>query len=260
MSDLPEAFYLPVGDDLYEPTRATQSPWDGDAQHGGPPTALLAHALDAAAGPGMRLARIGVDFLGPIPRRPARVEVTEVRPGRRIRLAQAHLIIDGRPAVSAQAWHIATGPTPPAAGPPFPPPPLPAAPAEHLLPAPSDWGYGQAVEWRSTDQAPRAPGAAQVWTRVRIPLIAGEDLTGLARTLIVADSANGLSLALPLQEWLSIPPAMTTTLLRPPVGDWVHMDCRTHLSDDGLGLARATLRDPGGYLGEVAQPLLIRRR
>ncbi|GII04046.1 thioesterase family protein [Planobispora takensis] len=257
MNDLPEAFYLPTSDGGYEPTPATQSPWDADAQHGGPPTALLAHLLDASAGPGMRLARISVDFLGPIPRRPARVEVTELRPGRRVRLAQAHLIVDGRATVTAHAWHIAVGPTPPAGSRPLLPPSLSAAPAGHVLPGLSDWGYGQAVEWRFNH---RDSGTAQVWTRVRIPLVAGQPLTGLARTLIVADSANGLSLALPPEHWLSIPPTMTTTLLRPPTGDWVHMDCDTHLSDDGLGLARATLLDPGGYVGEVTQPLLVRRR
>lgn len=171
------------------------------------------------------------------------------------------MIIDGRPAVTARAWDIATGPTPPATTTPSPPPPLPATPApRHAFHAPPGWGYGQAIEWRFTGDDPHVSGAAQVWTRLRIPLIAGCDITGLARVLVVADSANGLSLALPPQRWLSIPPTMTTTLLRPPTGDWIHLDCRTHLSHDGLGLAHATLRDPGGYLGDVTQPLLIRQR
>jgi hypothetical protein len=38
------------------------------------------------------------------------------------------------------------------------------------------------------------------------------------------------------------------------------MDCGTDLSDDGLGLTRAVLSDARGRLGEVAQPLLVRRR
>ncbi|MGY1846983.1 hypothetical protein [Blastococcus sp. SYSU DS1021] len=36
-----EAFYLPLGDNRFAPTRATESPWDHSAQHGGPPSALL---------------------------------------------------------------------------------------------------------------------------------------------------------------------------------------------------------------------------
>ncbi|GAA3141916.1 thioesterase family protein [Planomonospora alba] len=260
MSDATDAFYLPAGGDVYEPTRATESPWDTAAQHGGPPTALLAHAIDAAAGPGLRLARISVDFLGPIPRRPVRVEVSPVRPGRQVSLSEARLVAGDRTAVTARAWHIATGPTPPAGGEPFRPPEPPRAGPDRLdVPGLTGWGYGEAVEWRFTGGG-GATGSARVWTRVRLPLIAGERLTGLARTLIVADSANGLSAALPMREWLSIPPAVTATLLRVPEGEWVHMDCRTRLSPDGLGLAHATLSDPVGYLGEVSQPLLVRQR
>jgi Thioesterase-like superfamily len=99
-----------------------------------------------------------------------------------------------------------------------------------------------------------------VWTQVRLPLIDGQALTGQDRMLIVADSANGLSLSLPLEQWLSIPPAMTATLLRPPAGEWVHLACRTYLADDGVGLAHADLSDPDGLIGEVAQPLLVRKR
>ncbi|MFC4061782.1 thioesterase family protein [Planomonospora corallina] len=260
MSAMTEAFYLPAGDDVYEPTRATESPWDRRAQHGGPPTALLAHAIDATAGPGLRLARISVDFLGPIPRRPVRVEVSQIRPGRQVSLSEACLVADGRAVVAARAWHIATGPEPPAEGEPFAPPPPPDEAVPFGFPGLTGWGYGEAVEWRFTGGGHGAGGTARVWTRVRLPLIAGEKPTGLARALIVADSANGLSLALPMEEWLSIPPTMTTTLLRMPEGEWVHMDCRTRLSPDGLGLAQATLSDPDGYLGEVAQPLLVRRR
>ncbi|MEV0404556.1 thioesterase family protein [Actinoallomurus sp. NPDC050550] len=261
MSDQPEAFYLPADDGVYEPTSATESPWDRDAQHGGPPTALLAHAIDTTVAPGMRMARISVDFLAPIPRRPARVEVTPLRPGRQVRLTEAHLIVEGQVAVTARAWHITTGPTPPVRTESTPPPPLPPEPTEQYdFDGMTDWGYGQAVEWRFTHGGRDTLGTAQVWTRVRIPLIAGRKLTGLTRTLIVADSANGLSATLPFDQWLSIPPTMTTTLLRHPDGEWVHMDCRTHLGDDGLGLTQAALSDPDGRLGDVAQPLLIRRR
>jgi Thioesterase-like superfamily len=91
-------------------------------------------------------------------------------------------------------------------------------------------------------------------------LVEGTPLTGQDRVLIAADSANGLSLSLPLERWFSIPPTMTATLLRPPDGEWIHLACRTHLTDDGLGLAHADLFDPDGFIGEVAQPLLVQKR
>ncbi len=95
---------------------------------------------------------------------------------------------------------------------------------------------------------------------VRLPLVEGVALTSQDRVLIAADSANGLSLSLPLEQWFSIPPTMTATLLRPSAGEWVHLACRTHLTDDGVGLAHADLFDTDGFVGEVAQPLLVQRR
>ena len=65
-----EAFYLPLGDGRFEPTRATESPWDQTAQHGGPPAALLAHLIDATVDGELRLARLSIDFFGAIPRKP----------------------------------------------------------------------------------------------------------------------------------------------------------------------------------------------
>jgi hypothetical protein len=253
------AFYLPRGDDTYEPTRATESPWDTRAQHGGPPAALLGHLMQP--GGDLRLARISLDFLGPIPRREFRVEVSALKPGRLTYLSEARMVVDGKVAVTARGWHIATGPTPPVQTDVRLPAPLPAEPTEqHFFPGLQNWGYGEAVEWRFAHGDFEKTGPAEVWTRVRLPLLDGEEITGQARALLVADSANGLSAELPMTEWLSIPPTMTTTLLRPADGEWVHLACHTELTADGLGLAHGELYDTAGHLGEVTQPLLVRRR
>src|SRR4051794_13660713 len=247
------SFYLPRGDDRFEPTKATESPWDTEMQHGGPPAALLGHALGVD---GLRLARITVDFLGPIPRREFRVEVSPLKPGRLTALNEARMVVDGRVAVTARAWHIAPGPPPPVVAEPATPPARPER--EDVFDG--GWGYGRAIEWRCTLGGLNAFGETHAWTRVRVPLIEGVPIDGQDRALIVADSANGLSAELHWDKWLSIPPAMTATLLREPGAEWVHMACRTILSDDGLGLAEATLPDEQGRVGRVAQPLLVRAR
>ncbi|WP_138759471.1 thioesterase family protein [Modestobacter altitudinis] len=259
MTEIAEAFYLPLGEGRFAPTKATESPWDAESQHGGPPSALLAHLAGASAEPDQRAARVSVDFLGAIPRRELTVEVSVVRPGRRISLSEARMTVDGRAVAVARVWYLATGPTPPARTPAVLPPPVPERDSV-FLPHLADWGYGQALDWRYTAGSADRPGPAAVWTRVRIPLVAGQPITPLARTLVAADAANGLSAELPLDRWLSIPPGMATTLLREPVGEWVHLDCRTQLAEDGLGLCSGVLSDPGGTLGEVAQPLLVRAR
>ncbi|MFF5085192.1 thioesterase family protein [Actinoplanes sp. NPDC000266] len=243
------SFYLPLGDDRFRPTKSTESPWDTEMQHGGPPAALLGRLLTVE---GQRLARISVDFLGPIPRKDLRIEVSPLKPGRLTTLNEAHMIIDGRTAVIARAWHIAPGPQPPVITETTTADPLPAT-ADVFFPEKPDWGYGQAIEWRATDKT-------SLWTRVKHELVDGTDLTGQDRALIIADSANGISAVLPLDKWLSIPPTMSTALLRAPSGDWVHLSCRTALSDDGLGLCTGELYDAEGALGQVTQPLVVRSR
>lgn len=251
------SFYLPLGDNRFEPTTATESPWDSSMQHGGPPAALLGHLLRVE---GLRLARISVDFLGPIPRRELRVETSPVKPGRLTTLNEARMMVDGRVAVVARAWHLAPGPQPPVITDTPRADPLPEPQPRQLPTGMDDWGYGRAIEWRFTQGDPDRLGEAHVWSRVRMPLVDGVELDGQDRSLIVADSANGLSAVLPMEKWLSIPPTMTTTLLRPAVGDWVHLACRTTLSDDGLGLTEGDLYDFSGKIGQVSQPLVVRER
>jgi hypothetical protein len=257
-----EAYYLPRGNGRYVPTRAAESPWDRTAQHGGPPAALLAHVIGQTVEWPLRIGRLSVDMLGPIPLREAAVEVSVMKPGRRVHLTEARMIVDGRVAVTARAWHIAAADRPPiAGGEQAVPPAVPQRPAaQPFYPGLDDWGYGRSVEWRFTRGGFDSLGAADVWARVRLPLVDGVALTGQDRALILADSANGLSLSLPLEQWFSIPPTMTATLLRPPAGEWVHLACRTYLADDGVGLAHADLFDPDGLIGEVAQPLLVQKR
>lgn len=168
----------------------------------------------------------------------------------------------GRPVVRATAWRIGVPPSPPSvpAGP-STVPARPAAQPQSYFPGLDDWGYGRAIEWRFVSGGYTRPGPTQVWARPRIPLVAGEGMSPLARVLVVADSANGLSADhLPLAQWLFIPPALTVTLNRLPSGDWVFLDARSSRSPDGIGLATADLGDDDGLLGVAAQPLLIAAR
>src|ERR1700761_6861399 len=262
MTELPPAYYLPLGEDRFEPTVATTSPWDDGAQHGGPPTALLADCLDQAFGrPELRVARISMDFLGPVPRTPVQVRTELLRPGRRTQLSQAALWAGDRQVATARVWHLATTPV---EGGGEAADQLPAdlpGPQQQRFFGDENWGYGKATEWRFVSGGYAASGgAADVWTRVRIPLVAGRPLNGLARFAIVADSANGLSAPLSFSEWLFIPPGVTMHLHRYPVGDWVRLTAASDAGQDGIGLTEGTLSDVAGRCGTVAQPLLVAPR
>jgi hypothetical protein len=266
----PAAYYLPGPDGLFEPTKATESPWSSDAQHGGPPTALLAHVMRTRlAANGMRIARVTNEFLGTIPRVPLTAQASVIRDGRRIRLVEASLLAGGRPVAIARAWQIATsggsgspnGTSIPAEGlVTKASPPLPAAMPQKYPAGFPRWGYGESIEWRWVHDPHDNAGEAVVWARPRIPLVAGEPMHPLERVLVVADSANGVSSALDPKEWLFIPPAITVTLHRHPEGDWVYLAATSTLAADGLGSTLGTLGDSCGPIGSVAQPLLVARQ
>jgi acyl-CoA thioesterase len=253
-----DAFYHPTGPDSFRATVATQGPWDPGFQHGGPPTALLAAAMERHTNAvGMRIARMTVEFLRPVPVGEVTVRVAALRPGRRVQLVEADLLHEGAVVVTARAWQHAedTGPAP-AATTTEPAPPLPEA--GPVAPLWDRFGYGRALEWRPTAGDPGAgKGPAAVWARLRVPLVAGRDTTGLDRLLVLADSTNGVSLELPLTGWLSMPTALTVTVLRPPTGEWVHLDAHTHLAGDGVGLSHGQLCDPGGLVAMATQPLHV---
>jgi acyl-CoA thioesterase len=256
-----EAFYLPTGADTFRATVAAQGPWDPGYQHGGPPTALLAAAIERHAGPdGLRIARMTAEFLRPVPLSEVTVRVATIRPGKRVQLVEAELVHGDAVVVAARAWRHATtadpAPEPTASTPPPPVPPPDAA----VLPAMWDaFGYGRALDWRPTAGDPGHGGPSAVWARMRVPLVAGWDVTGMDPVLVLADSTNGVSLELPLSEWLSMPTALTVTVLRPPAGQWVHLEARTHLAGDGIGLSHGQLSDPDGLVAMATQPLHVAR-
>lgn len=262
-ADLPEAFYIPVGENEFDSTRATESPWDPRAQHGGPPAALLARAVERTReDENLPIMRLTTDMLGPIPQGRIRTEAKIVRPGKRIELVEARLFANDRLAVSATAWRIVRNPGSTAEHThDLPGPAMPEPQEQRYFPGLSpDWGYGNAIEWRFVTGGTDQLGPADVWTHVRIPLVAGEAITPTQRAAIVADAANGISGELPFTQWMFIPPTLTVTFSREPVGEWMNLKAATTHSADGTGLTSGKMFDEAGFFADVAQPLLIAPR
>jgi hypothetical protein len=83
---LPPAFWLPEGN-AFRATEATRGPWSMDHQHGGPPAALLARALEldaATSAVPLRAARITVAIHRPVAIDLFRVSVEPVREGKKV--------------------------------------------------------------------------------------------------------------------------------------------------------------------------------
>jgi hypothetical protein len=259
---VPEAFYLPDAE-RFVSTELTRGPWSAEAQHAGPPAALIARAIERLEpGEELRTARFTMEILRPIPVAPLRIEARAVRSGRRTQYAEASLLDDRGEIARASAWRIrpADGageeiglePTPhslsdaPEALPGFIPP----------------WGdsYFTATEWRLASGNVAEPGPAAVWMRMRYPLVAGEEPSPLARVLVAADSGNGISWVLPFDAYVFINTELTIHLARMPEGEWVCLDARSSIGPEGVGLAESTLWDQRGRIGQGAQSLVVGRR
>ena len=82
--------------ETYVPTASAGGPWSPSHLHGGSPTGLLALLMEqATADSGLRLSRLTVDLLRPVPAAPLTAELAVVRAGRRLRVLQASLLADG---------------------------------------------------------------------------------------------------------------------------------------------------------------------
>jgi hypothetical protein len=253
------SFYEPLGDGRFRATAHTSGPWDPKFQHAGPPAALLGRALERCEPrDGFVLARLTYEILRPVPVDEVAVGVRVARPGRSVELLEGELTAGGEPVVVVRAWRVLRAAAPTTAH----DPPLPPRPAEATPPPPAlaGFGYGKAVELRFAAGGWNQPGPATVWTRLRVPLVPGEEPTGLQRVLAVADSGNGVSAALPFDEWLFINPELTVHLRREPHGEWICLDAETTIAEGGAGLARSTLSDDDGVVAHGAQSLLVAPR
>ncbi len=257
-----DAFYHRIDTDAYRPTEAAVGPWDPALLHGGPPIALLAHALRAFGGDDApALVRLSVEFLGPVPLAPCTIAVRQLRAGRRIELLEATLRADGRDALLARAWRARREPDcAPRISDAFSVPQLPDAQPTRMFPGIEHFPYAHALEWRFVQGAFDDLGPATLWARPRIPLLPDAPSDALERLLIVLDSANGVSAELPLRDWSFVPIDLQLSLHREPQGDWVGIDARSVIDSSGVGTAHTTVFDSAGACGRSLHTLFVRKR
>ena len=79
--------------DRMVPTELARGPWSPDAQHGGPPAALLARALEQAdPGDAHFVSRLTIELLRPVPLVPLEVRTRTLRPGRKVQWVEGSLL------------------------------------------------------------------------------------------------------------------------------------------------------------------------
>ena len=257
----PESIFVPAGDGFVA-TELARGPWDPNAQHGGAPAALLARAIERHEPDGStRVARLTIELLRPVPIGRVDVRTRTVRPGKKVQLVEASLEVEGTevaraiglrirekdlvlPAASRVDERLGSGPE----GEPYV--------FERVGPI----SFGGAMDIVVAGGGIDRIGQATVWFRLRVPFVAGEEISPLMRVAAAADFGNGISSVVDWNAgWLFINPDLTVYLDRHPVGEWVALDARTYPSDGGIGFAESALYDEQGRIGRSVQSLLFDR-
>lgn len=259
---MPGAFYEQVDEGRFASSPLTAGPWSPDAQHAGPPSALLVRAMERVErAPGVRLSRVSVDVLGPVPVAPLDIEVHTIRPGRSVELLEATASVDGRPALVARGWRMRATPED------FPVhgthdgPPVPESPRERgaMMSFAHADGYLSVVDFSFDAGDGDTLGPASAWGRSRLDLIEGEAMTGWQHTVLVADSASGISLATDPLTHPAVNCDLVVSLHREPEPGWVHLHSET-VGGPGSGVLTDTLlSDDRGRIGRSVQNLYGRR-
>ena len=257
-----EAIYRVEGATI-ETSAFAGGPWDPKLQHGAAPASLICWAVESLPSPvPMRVARLTVDLMRPVPVAPLTLEREVVREGRKIQLVAMRLLAEGKEVVHATALRIRREPRE-----------LPASafspPHDHRNPEqgrdPSTGGMARTpflsgLDMRVSRGSFRMPGPAAVWYRANRPIVDGAALSPLMRAAIAADFCNGTSAVLDFRHWTFINADLTLSLAREPVGEWILLDAETWAGPDSIGIAAARLADRDGYFGRAVQSVLFEKR
>ena len=238
-------------------------PWDPRLQHGAAPASLICRTVEQlpTAAP-MRVARLTVDLMRPVPLAPLVIETEVLREGRKIQLVQVRLLADGTEVTRATVLRIRRDerdlPT-------VTPEPRLAWPQPEDCPDPTESGLSRTpfldgLDMKLAHGSFRTPGPGAVWFRARRPIVDGEAISPLMRAAIAADFCNGTSAELDFAHWTFINGDLTLSLAREPVGDWILLDAETWTGPDSIGIAAARLADRNGYFGRAVQSVLFEKR
>ena len=256
-----KAFYTQTGSDVFDSSPLTAGPWSPLAQHGGPPSALLARQIERhQPRPDHRLARVTVDILRPVPVAPLQITVESLHKGKRVELLQATAQADGRTVLIGRAWRLI------AASADFPVQP----PSEEVRVIgaelttsdpviPDAWnrdGYLSAIDWHFEQGGFAELGPAKGWARPKVALIGGEDMTPWQRVLTLADSGSGISALAPPARHPAINCDFSVVLDRDPVGDWIGMDSCTTVVPGAGAMTQTIIFDQAGPAGLATQTLV----
>ena len=264
------SFYTQVDENIFDSSPHTAGPWSPEAQHGGPPSALMVRQIEQfEPRAGHRIARVGVDLLRPVPLGRLHTHVRRVHQGRRVELLEATVTTesvgsDMETVLIARAWRVESmSDGVPERGSTAGDVPRDVPPGALLDPQTTGFrphGYLSAIDWSFERGSFADYGPAKAWARPRLSLVDDEAMTGWQRAMTVADSGSGISMAFSPEEYPAINTDLIVVLDRDPQGEWIGMDSVTTVAPGGGATARTDILDHTGQIGVATQTLLVGRR
>lgn len=247
--------------DTFLPTDLAGSPWHPAILHGGAPAGLLAHCLERSVDPQLQPTRLTIDLMRPVPKAPLQVAVRNLRTGKRIALQEITLLADQKPVAMATGLFIQPNPLL-----------VPDHAPRHIsdLPPPDqldEISFREVLFAGNANMPPglhttirlrpitheHGEGQGKAWLRLPARIVAGEVNTPFMLAALTADFSNGVGqLAIRPGEGI-INADISLQLLRLPRSEWIAVDARTLLQEDGLAMVQAQLYDTHGLIGQVTQ-------
>jgi len=254
-----KAFFSSVDGDWFTPNAEARGPWSEDACHAGPPTGLIARALEKVV-TDKPLTRLTVNLLRPIPMAGFRIAAQVTKNGRVSAISSAELIdAQGRVCASANALHLAAQGGGYLACPPADSPDLDSAkpgnfPMQSVSHSLLCFSNGIEVMYPPGEEGSLGP--TTMWMRT-LPLLEGEIPSDFQRLCPLADCGNGLSRNAELTDAMFMNPDITIAVHRLPESDWLASRATSYWQSTGVGLSEATLFDQKGPIGTAIQTLVV---
>ena len=261
-----DAAYVDLGQGAFRASPLTRGPWNPGHQHAGPPSALIARAIERAAShDGLtHLARLTVNLIRPAPIGECRVEVATDYAGRTTGHYSGCLTAEGKDIVrfTALAQREEDLPVPEGTKghpPPFAPKPPDECPVVRMGFGAGSFGYAELVENRLAEGR-FFNGPCAAWFRINHPLVKGEQPSPYQRVAVAGNSGNGISASLDFAKYIFLNSDLTINLFRRPQGTWICLEARSLFGANGCGLAKSALYDERGMIGRATQTLAVRAR
>lgn len=254
--------FVPVGDTMV-PTPYTTGPWRSDAQHGGPPAALLVRDVENLMHPDESLARISIELIRPVPLEPLTVQSSRSSVSRRVNHIHGSLRVGDKEVARSMALVLTGAPLPPPHW--TPEETAVGVPGPEMVSVPPAFGvagvpityHQHAIEHRLTAGGFGDAGPATVWMHLLEPLVEGEATSELCRLMAAVDFGSGISTIYSQDHGVGLINAdLTVALSRPPRGEWTRLSSVTRVNDNGTGMAVTEIGDEDGYVGVATQSLL----